>query len=62
MRLPKEFRFKSSEVEIFRRGGEVVLRERTKRLGRAFEILAGFPEDFLAEGRGDEPPQKRRGL
>jgi antitoxin VapB len=28
IRLPKEFRFNTNEVEIFRRGDEVVLRER----------------------------------
>ena len=27
VRLPKEFRLKSKEVEIFRRGDEIVLRE-----------------------------------
>ena len=27
VRLPKEFRFKGKEVEIFRRGDEIVLRE-----------------------------------
>jgi antitoxin VapB len=27
VRLPKEFRFKAKEVEVFRRGDEVVLRE-----------------------------------
>ena len=62
VRLPKEFRFRRSEVEIFRRGGDVVLRERSPGMRRAFEILAGFPDDFLAEGREDGPPQKRRGL
>ena len=32
VRLPKEFRFDSEEVEIFRRGDEVVLREKTLSL------------------------------
>ena len=30
VRLPKEFRFDGDEVEIFRRGDEVVLRERAR--------------------------------
>jgi len=30
IRLPKEFRFRATEVEIFRRGDEVVLRERPR--------------------------------
>jgi antitoxin VapB len=49
-------------VEIFRRGDEVVLRERARGLGRAFEILAGLPDDFFEGERQDPPPQKRRGL
>jgi antitoxin VapB len=62
VRLPKEFRLKSTEVEIFRRGDEIVLREKAQGLARAFEILAGLPADFLPEGRGDTPPQKREDL
>jgi antitoxin VapB len=62
VRLPKEFRFKGKEVEIFRRGDEIVLREKGKGLERAFEILANLPDDFLPEGRADAPPQQRDGL
>lgn len=62
VRLPKEFRLKSKEVDIFRRGDEIVLREKGKGLARAFEILAELPDDFLADGRNDLPPQDREGL
>ena len=62
VRLPKEFRFKGTEVEIFRRGDEVVLREKSPGMTRIFEILAGFPDDFMAEGRQDDPPQTRGDL
>jgi antitoxin VapB len=62
VRLPKEFRLKSAEVEIFRRGDEIVLREKGKGLARAFEILANLPDDFLPNGRRDTPPQRRSGL
>lgn len=62
VRLPKEFRLRGEEVEIFRRGDEIVLREKPQNLARAFEILTELPEDFLADGRGDTPPQKRTGL
>jgi antitoxin VapB len=55
VRLPKEFRLKSKEVEIFRRGDEIVLREKGKGLARAFEILANLPDDFLPEDRQDAP-------
>lgn len=62
VRLPKKFRFKSPEVEIFRRGDEIVLREKSRGLGAAFELLAGLPDDFFAEGRKDPPPQRRKGI
>ena len=62
VRLPKEFRFRCSEVEIFRRGDEVVLRERAEGLGRAFEVLGELPDDFLTEERSDTPPQDRENL
>ena len=42
VRLPKQFRLKSKEVEIFRRGDEIVLREKDGTMARAFELLAGF--------------------
>ena len=59
VRLPKQFRLRSKEVEIFRRGDEIVLRERAKGLARAFEILANLPDGFLPDGRQDSPPQER---
>ena len=62
VRLPKEFRFRVKEVEISRRGDEVILREPQGDLAEAFEALASMPEDFMAEGRKDEPPQKRKNL
>ncbi len=62
VRLPKEFRFRGKEVEIFRRGDDVVLREKTRGLQRAFELLANLPDDFYAEGRKDPLPQSREGL
>jgi antitoxin VapB len=60
VRLPKEFRVSGKEVEIFRRGQEIVLRDPAKGLSRAFELLASLPDDFLPEGRGDAPPQERK--
>ncbi len=61
--LPKEFRFQGKEVEIFRRGDEVVLREKSRGLERAFELLANFAIDVDAvEKARKELPQKREGL
>jgi antitoxin VapB len=62
VRLPKEFRLKAKEVEIFRRGDEIVLREKGRGLARAFEILANLPDDFLPDGRHDTAPQEREDL
>jgi antitoxin VapB len=62
VRLPKQFRLKSKEVEIFRRGNEIVLREREGDLARAFELLAGLPEDIELSNLEKDRPQKRKGL
>jgi len=62
VRLPKEYRLKGTEVEIFRRGDEIVLREKAEGLVRAFEILAELPDDILSEARDDTPPQEREAL
>ena len=59
VRLPKEFRFDVDEVEIHRRGDEIVLRKMKRNLRNAFTALAAMPEDFMAEGRKDKVPQKR---
>lgn len=61
VRLPKQFRLKSKEVEIFRRGQELVLRESSDNLTRAFDLLADLPDDVTIERRKDRP-QRRKGL
>ena len=58
VRLPKQFRLSADEAEIFRRGDEIVLRERPRDLGRAFELLCALPADVLAS-RSDALPPKR---
>lgn len=62
VRLPKEFRLRGSEVEIFRRGNEIVLKETKAGMTRAFDLLAALPEEVLPARRIDAPPQKRKGL
>ncbi|HEX4160104.1 MAG TPA: type II toxin-antitoxin system VapB family antitoxin [Rhizomicrobium sp.] len=62
VRLPKAFRLRGEEVEIFRRGDEIVLREKGKGMARAFDLLAGLPPDVLPERPLDDPPQSRKGL
>ena len=64
VRLPKQFRLKSKEVEIFRRGNEIVLRETTDDdMRKALDLIMAIPEDvLLAAAEDDGPPQKRKGL
>lgn len=59
VRIPQEFKFDTTEVEIFRRGDEIVLREVKTNLLEALELLSEMPEDFMSEERNDTPPQKR---
>jgi antitoxin VapB len=59
--LPRGFRRNGKEVEIFRRGDEIVLREKRKGVARAFEIVASLPSDVLPTRRRDTP-QRRNGL
>ncbi|HUI44190.1 MAG TPA: type II toxin-antitoxin system VapB family antitoxin [Terriglobia bacterium] len=59
VRIPREFRFECQELEILRRGDELVLRERPRSLAPAFELLAGLSPDFFRGGRKQARPQKR---
>ena len=62
VRLPKEFQFDTTEVEIFRRGDEVILRRISGNLARAYVLLTSLPDDFVEAGREDTPPQHREGF
>ena len=62
VRIPREFQFDTDEVEIERRGDEIVLRRPRRNLRGAFDALASMPDDFFAEGRSDAPAQSREGL
>jgi len=62
IRLPHAFRVDVSEMEIFKRDGELVLRPIQQDLSRAFELLSQLPDDFLSNGREQLPMQEREGL
>jgi antitoxin VapB len=62
VRLPKQFRVKSQELEIERRGDEIVLREKTGGMERAFYLLAELVNDEALKDRKKDKPQKRKGL
>jgi len=57
VRLPKQFRLKSKEVEIFRRGNDIVLREATPKLSRALHMLPPLSDDALPDDIPDLPPE-----
>jgi antitoxin VapB len=57
IRLPKGIKFDTNDVEIFRRGNEVIIRERQTKPTDIFDILTSLPDDFMAEGRNDPPPE-----
>ncbi|MGC3986439.1 MAG: type II toxin-antitoxin system VapB family antitoxin [Pseudorhodoferax sp.] len=59
VRLPKEFRLDVDQVEIFRQGNDIVLRQSPPPATAVFDLLASLPADFMAEGREDGPPQER---
>ena len=59
VRIPRELQLDVDEVEIFRRGDELVIRPKRKNLLEVLDILAGFSDDFMKDGREDLPPQER---
>jgi antitoxin VapB len=61
VQLPKEFEVKSQELEVFRRGEEIILRQKKGAMLRAFELPASFPNDLTIADRKNDPPQKRNG-
>jgi len=62
VRLPREFNFDVKEVEVLRRGDEIILRKKRKNLKEAFDLLSEMPNDFFADGRVDPPPEERESL
>lgn len=59
VRIPKEFQFDVTELEIFKRGEEVILRKKQDNLSDVMDLFAAFPDDFMKDGRDDSPPQAR---
>ena len=64
VRLPKEFRVTGKELDISRRGDEIVLRERKKGHGMTefLDALRSMPRDAFEDIKDTRPPQKRKGL
>ena len=62
VRLPKEFRFSSDEVEIFRRGEDVVLREKPVGMEQIIDLIMQMPEDMFENIKDERPPEQREEL
>lgn len=60
VRLPKEIRFEVGQVEIFRRGDEIALRERTASATDIFDLLASRAS--AAGTRRPEGPRSTRSI
>src|SRR5437879_3273884 len=50
----------TARVEIFRRGDEIVIRERARGMARAFELLASLPDDMVDGIRGHRGRRRNR--
>ena len=57
VRLPKQFRLKTKEVEIFRRGDDIVLREVRAKLSRVLGQLPRLPDDAFPDDIPDRPAE-----
>ena len=63
VRLPKQFRVRSKELEIYKRGDEIVLREKEGGMQRAFYLLADLVDVEALRGlKKRDKPQRRKGL
>ena len=57
VRLPKQFRLKSTEVQIFRRGNDIVLREIAPKLSNVLGSLPVAPSDVWPDDIPDGPAE-----
>ena len=62
VRIPRSFQLDVDEVEILRRGEDLVLRKPRKNLAEAYHLIAGLSPDFFKGGRKQPKVQKRRAL
>ena len=59
IRIPKEFRFNTDEVEIIKKNNVLLIREKPKNLAHAFTLMTQMPRDFFEHDRKDDLPQER---
>ena len=59
VRIPKEFRLDTDEVEIHRKGDSLILQPKKQSWALLIGSLEKFTDDFMAEGRSQPPVQDR---
>jgi antitoxin VapB len=57
VRLPKQFRLRSKQVQVFRRGNDIVLRERQAKLSELLADLPPLADDAFPDEIPDSPPE-----
>ena len=62
VRLPKQFRLRSKQVQGFRRGNDIVLRERPAKLSEVLADLPPLPDDAFPDEIPDSAPEPIEGF
>lgn len=62
VRLPKQFRLRSKQVQVFRRGNDIVLRERPVKLSELLAALPPLADDTFPDEIPDAPPEPVEGF
>ncbi len=62
VRLPKDFRFDTDEVDVNRIGKIVILVQKENRWAGLLQSLDMFTDDFMKDGRGDLKTEEREAL
>ncbi len=62
VRLPKDFRFDTDEVDVNRIGKIVILVPKENRWVGLLQSLDMFTDDFMKDGRGDLKTEEREAL
>ena len=58
VRLPKQFRLRSKQVQVFRRGNDIVLRERPAKLSELLADLPPLADDAFPDEIPDSAPER----
>ena len=62
VRLPEDIGLPEGEVEIYRRGDEVVLKDPRSFGQQVIDAIRSMPEDMFEGIKDNRPPEEREGL